>query len=450
MYTIGLDIGTTTLSAVAVDARTGEVAATLNRPNRAAVDTGETYARAQDANAIVEQLLAMADELRQRCGNVAALGLTGQMHGVLYVDAQGRAVSPLYTWQDGRGEQPFEGGTYASALSDATGYAMATGFGLTTHFWHAQNGRVPETAAALCTIFDYAGMRLTGRKAPLMHVSGAASLGAFDQDACAWDLVALRRAGLDGALLPEVTPRCALLGEDKYGAPVSCGIGDNQASFIGSVREMQGSVLVNMGTGGQVSMACDRCAPCEDIERRPLGDGHSILVGSSLCGGRAYALLEEFARSFAALAGYDGGSLYEAMNRAGLEALDNTGLPAVDTRFCGTRRQSDLRASVRGLSPENFNAPALIAGTLMGMAGELHELYAMMRASGAAPARELIGSGNGICKNPALRLAFERVFGMPVQIPVHREEAAYGAALFAMAASGLCTLAQAQALIRYR
>ena len=127
MYTIGLDIGTTTLSAVAVDARTGEVAATLNRPNRAAVDTGETYARAQDANAIVEQLLAMADELRQRCGNVAAVGLTGQMHGVLYVDAQGRAVSPLYTWQDGRGEQPFEGGTYASALSDATGYAMRRG-----------------------------------------------------------------------------------------------------------------------------------------------------------------------------------------------------------------------------------------------------------------------------------------------------------------------------------
>ena len=64
-----------------------------------------------------------------------------------------------------------------------------------------------------------------------MHVSGAASLGAFDQDACAWDLAALRRAGLDGALLPEVTPRCALLGEDKYGAPVSCGIGDNQEAL---------------------------------------------------------------------------------------------------------------------------------------------------------------------------------------------------------------------------
>lgn len=83
------------------------------------------------------------------------------------------------------------------------------------------------------------------------------------------------------------------------------------------------------------------------------------------------------------------------------------------------------------------------------MAKELYDLYALMLAAGAAPARELIGSGNGICKNPALRLAFERTFGMPVHIPAHREEAAYGAALFSMAAAGLSTLSQAQALIRY-
>ena len=138
------------------------------------------------------------------------------------------------------------------------------------------------------------------------------------------------------------------------------------------------------------------------------------------------------------------------MNRAGMEALNDPDLPQVDTRFCGTRRQSGLRASFTGLSPQNFKAPQLIAGTLLSMAKELHDLYALMCAAGAAPAKELIGSGNGICKNPALRLAFERTFGMPVQIPVHREEAAYGAALFSMAAAGLCTLAEAQSLIRYR
>lgn len=149
---------------VAVDTRTGEVAATLNQPNRAALDTGEPFARAQDPDRIIGQLTGMADELCRTCGPVAAIGLTGQMHGMLYVDEQGQAVSPLYTWQDGRGEQPFAGGTYASALSDATGYAMATGFGLTTHFWHVKNARVPERAEALCTIFDYAGHASDGKE----------------------------------------------------------------------------------------------------------------------------------------------------------------------------------------------------------------------------------------------------------------------------------------------
>ena len=52
--------------------------------------------------------------------------------------------------------------------------------------------------------------------------------------------------------------------------------------------------------------------------------------------------------------------------------------------------------------------------------------------------------------NPALVAAIERAFGLPLKMPVHREETAYGAALFGMAAAGLRTLAQARALIAYQ
>ncbi len=52
------------------------------------------------------------------------IGFTGQMHGMLYVDASGMAVSPLYTWQDGSGEIPLEDGRTCveilSLLSDLT------------------------------------------------------------------------------------------------------------------------------------------------------------------------------------------------------------------------------------------------------------------------------------------------------------------------------------------
>ena len=64
------------------------------------------------------------------------------------------------------------------------------------------------------------------------------------------------------------------------------------------------------------------------------------------------------------------------------------------------------------------------------------ELKALLRAMPGAGVANLVASGNAVRKNPALRLALEEVFEMPVSIPKHREEAAFGAALFAAAAAG--------------
>ncbi len=68
-------------------------------------------------------------------GAADSIGMTGQMHGMLYVDHRGEAVSPLYTWQDGNGnELTKDGRTYAEILGEATGTA-ASGYGLTTHYY---------------------------------------------------------------------------------------------------------------------------------------------------------------------------------------------------------------------------------------------------------------------------------------------------------------------------
>ena len=214
---------------------------------------------------------------------------------------------------------------------------------------------------------------------------------------------------------------------------------------------MENGLLVNMGTGGQVSALAGQTAALENCERRPLGEGRFILAGSSLCGGRAYALLEGFLRSCAALAGCSAPSLYEAMNRAALPALDLADLWQVDTRFCGARRQPHLRGSFQGVGADNFDAAHLLGGALLGMARELRDLYGEMLAAGAPAAGQMVGSGNALRRNPALRLAFERTFQLPMVIPAHLEEAAFGAALFALTASGLApTLAQAQRLIAYQ
>ena len=83
------------------------------------------------------------------------IGVTGQQHGILYLDGRGEAVSPLYTWQDGRGGRRYRGEeSYADWIRRETGCQVSPGYGLVTHFWLAQNGQIPERAAILCTICD--------------------------------------------------------------------------------------------------------------------------------------------------------------------------------------------------------------------------------------------------------------------------------------------------------
>ena len=450
MKAIGLDIGTTTLSAIILDGEKGTVLETLNVINGADMPQDVSGGKLQDADVIAKKAVGLVKTLLEKHSPVDVIGIDGQMHGMLYVDADGSAVSPLYTWQDGRGSLPFENGTYAGVLSEKTGYAMASGFGLTTHYWFVKNGLVPENAARLCTIYDYVGMKLTQSKQPMMHSSSAASLGLYDSMNACWDEKAILAAGLDMKMLPEVTDGCMLCGHTPEGVGVSCGIGDNQASFIGSVRDMDNAILVNMGTGGQVSMMSDARGSAENIESRPLGEGKSLLVGSSLCGGRAYALLEGFVRSCAAAGGYEGDKLYEPMNQAGLKALAFEDAWKADTRFNGTRKNPGLRGSLSGISVDNFDFEHLVGGVLMGMAGELRGLYGEMQTIDGRDLTMLVGSGNGIRRNPALKKAFEMAFGLPMYIPAHLEEAAYGAALFGLAASGKAdSLADAQKLIVY-
>ena len=105
----------------------------------------------------------------------------------------------------------------------------------------------------------------------------------------------------------------------------------------------------------------------------------------------------------------------------------------VDTRFCGTRRDPALRASITNLGEDNFDAAHLIRGVLTGMARELYDGYAAMRA--ALPLRSdlvLTASGNGAKRNPALQSILAQTFGLPLTLSPYAEEAARGAAIFAL------------------
>ncbi|HIW84311.1 MAG TPA: hypothetical protein H9873_08310, partial [Candidatus Dorea gallistercoris] len=141
MKAVGIDIGTTTICGVLMDGDRGGLLDARTLPNDAAIETGEGkgWEHLQDPERILEKCRRILGEYRELYQDIGSVGVTGQMHGILYVDREGKAVSPLYTWQDRRGDLPCRGPglpekTYVEDLNEKTGYRTASGFGLATHY----------------------------------------------------------------------------------------------------------------------------------------------------------------------------------------------------------------------------------------------------------------------------------------------------------------------------
>ena len=429
MKILGLDIGTTTVSAVVVE--DGKVLASLTRANGSFLPVENAWEKVQNPGFILEVALGSVKELYERFGDIARIGVTGQMHGIVYLDDSGKPVSPLYTWQDGRGDQPYgEGETYAAHLSNITGYPVATGYGLVTHYYNLRNGLVPENAVRFCTIHDYVAMVLAGQTTPVTEASDAASFGVFNVEQGCFDLTALEKAGIAPDLLPALAAD-PCIGTYLGKIPVYVAIGDNQASFLGSTGGDLNCMLANVGTGSQFSVYTPKYMSCSGLETRPFPGGGYLLVGASLCGGRAYALLEKFFRQTVEMAtGTAPDSCYDGM--AALLACSEkpADIPAVTPLFQGTRQDPSLRGHIDGLSTENLTPLHLIWGMMEGMAGELHDMYLLYRNAGGSDV-SFIGSGNGLRKNKYLQKCFSDLFGQTLVMSDCNEEAATGAAQFA-------------------
>lgn len=423
MKAIGIDLGTTSVCGVVIDTESGKVLKSVTKNSDAFIKNTPDWEKIQS----VEKIISIAREIVDSFidDDTVSVGVTGQMHGIVYTDKDGNAVSPLYTWQDGRGNFPYGDTTYAKYLGGASG------FGCVTDFYNRENGIRPENAVSFCTVHDYFVMSLCGLEKPIVHSSDAASFGCFD----------IEKMQFTNGLDLEVTSDFKIAGKYKN-IPVGVAIGDNQASVFSCIKE--GDLLLNFGTGSQISAISDRIVEGENIETRPYFDGKYLIVGAALCGGRAYSILKNFYSEILGYAGeFDEKAVYEIMDKM-LEKAPSGNMTA-DTRFAGTRSDTSITGSINGITTENFTASNLTYAVLCGMA---NELYGMFDGKGVVY-KSLVGSGNGIRKNPALVKIAESKFGMAMKIPAHLEEAAVGAAMFGLVCGGFKSMADTGSMIKY-
>ena len=426
MHLCGIDIGTTSISAVVIDQKTGRLIKRKTVNSEAFIPSPYPFEKIQDADKLITLAVGILDELLT--DEVASIGVTGQMHGIVYLDAEGEAVSPLYTWQDKRGDEPYLDTTYAKHLGSFSGY------GNVSDFYNKQNGIRPKEAVTYATVQDYLVMKLCSSKLPLLHTTNAASLGLFDAQTLSFSY--------DYA--PRITADCTVAGYYR-GIPVSVAIGDNQASVLSTLSE-EDALLLNFGTGSQISLVSDRPLYGGGIESRPYFENRYLIVGSALCGGRAYSMLCDFyyglLKEHTTLSRDD---VYAIMDRQ--LAQNGESSLTVDTRFAGTRENPEQTGAILGINTQNLTPAALTRGVLVGMVEELYGMYQKMACQRSIG----IASGNGIRKNAHLRSIAEERFGMSIRIPTHLEEAAYGAALFgACAAECFASISEAQTLIHFQ
>ncbi|MBR5743566.1 MAG: sugar kinase, partial [Clostridia bacterium] len=289
---LGLDLGTTTVSASLVfpGGRRAE-AASLPHGAGAGQEPG-----CQDPEKLLAAARTLLEGFWEGYGKVVSVGVTGQMHGILYLDGDGKPLSPLFSWQCPLAEKTLSSGKSAlEEIEETTGRRLFAGYGLATHHALFRMGRVPDGAKTLLTAGDLFAMTLAGRGEPLLHPTNAASLGFFDREGNRFAGFS-PLASFDALSLPAVARSDEPLGAFR-GVPVSLAVGDNQASFLGSVREKDG-VLLNLGTGGQISALGElRAGTPDGLEARPYFGGETLLSYATLAGGRAWAALEGFVRS---------------------------------------------------------------------------------------------------------------------------------------------------------
>ena len=141
MKILGIDIGTTTITALLLDTETKSVIKSCTLKNDSFIE-GKSFEKLQDPHKIIETVKsAIKDVIADNSPD--AIGITGQMHGILYLNKDNKPCSPLMIWQDERGNEVYsDSETYAQYLTRVTEIKVASGFGLTTHFYNIKNGLV--------------------------------------------------------------------------------------------------------------------------------------------------------------------------------------------------------------------------------------------------------------------------------------------------------------------
>jgi xylulokinase len=273
MHVIGIDIGTSAVKAVLVDegqtvVATGEASLEWRSPHPG-------WSEQDPEDWWMATLRALAG-LRSDCGtawsDVTAIGLSGQMHGAVTLDAAGQVLRPAILWNDGRSAA--ECHVLESAmpgLGMVAGAPAMPGFTAPKLLWMQRNE--PELFRRIAHVLlpkDFIRLKLTGSYAT--DLSDAAGTLWLDQAARDWSAQLIAASSLAPSQMPPVHEGIAISGRllpgvaAQLGLPdgvaVAAGAGDAAAGAVGIGAVDDGDAFLSLGTSAQLFVATASYRPC--------------------------------------------------------------------------------------------------------------------------------------------------------------------------------------------
>jgi xylulokinase len=265
---LGLDIGTSSVKALLVDAAQRVVAV-----GNAALEVSRPHPLWSEQNpedwwsgtlAAIAEVRAAAPEAWAK---LAGIGLSGQMHGATLLDGAGAVLRPAILWNDGRsGAECAELHRRLPDLTARAGNIAMPGFTAPKLLWVQRHE--PEIFTATRTVLlpkDYVRYRLTGAK--VSEMSDASGTLWLNVGARAWDDALLAATGLNRSHMPDLVEGSAVSAAlsremaDALGVtrvPVAGGGGDNAASAVGIGAVRAGEGFLSLGTSGVVFAVTDK------------------------------------------------------------------------------------------------------------------------------------------------------------------------------------------------
>ncbi len=441
---LGIDIGTGGTRAVVVDEK-GAVIASATEEHAAFVSphTGWAEQEPQDwwraCKIAVRKALA---ESNTSAGDVGCIGLTGQMHGAVLLDADNSVLRPALIWCDQRTAEQCREITEAigaGRLIELTCNPALTNFTLTKLLWvRDHEPEIWKRFRHLLLPKDYVRFCLTGEHA--IDVAEASGTLMLDVAHRRWSREVLAATGIGEESLPKLYESQEICGRisDKgasatglrAGTPVVAGAGDQAVGAVGMGIVRPGSVSATIGTSGVVFAATDR--PALDPQGRLHTFCHAIpsrwhVMGVTQAAGLS---LRWFRDRFGAGTS-DSRDPYERLceEAAGIPAGADGVLWA--PYLMGERTphlDPDARAALVGLAA-NHGRSHIVRAILEGVAFSLRDTLTIFQEL-MVPV-EKIRLGGGGARSALWRQIQADIYGQAVEIIASEEGAAYGAALLA-------------------